>query len=79
MLSFPERLFQMSILSKRGLSMVRYILLAFDVVFVCLLLFVVLFSGWGGEGGGYLFFCLLLVVFCFVFCLFFVLYFGGIK
>ncbi len=46
----------MSILSRRGLSMVRYILLAFDVVFVCLLLFVVLFFGWG-EGGGYLFFC----------------------
>ncbi len=42
----------MSILSRRGLSMVRYILLAFDVVFC---LFVVLFSGWG-EGGGYLFF-----------------------
>ncbi len=79
MLSFPEGLFQMSILSRRGLSMVRYILLAFDVVFVSLLLFVVLFSGWG-EGGGYLFFCLLLIVFCcFLFCLFFVLYFGGIK
>ncbi len=42
----------MSILSRRGLFMVRYILLAFDVVFVCLLLFVVLFSGWQ-EGGGY--------------------------
>ncbi len=59
----------MSILSRRGLSMVRYILLAFDVVFVCLLLFVVLFVEWG-EGGGYLFFCLLLVVFCCGFCCF---------
>ncbi len=55
----------MSILSRRGLS-------AFDVVFVCLLLFVVLFSGWG-EGGGYLFFCLLFVVFCFVCFLFCIL------
>ncbi len=58
----------MSILSRRGLSIVRYILLAFDVVFVCLLF---CFLG-GGEGGGYLFFCLLLVAFCccFLFCFF---------
>ncbi len=65
----------MSILSRRRLSMVRYILLAFDVVFVCLLFFVVLFFGWGGGGRRGLF-IFLFVVGCFLLLF---LYFGGIK
>ncbi len=69
----------MSILSRRGLSMVRYILLDFDVVFVCLL-----FVFWvGGRRGLFIFLfvvgCFLLLFFVLFFCLFFVLYFGGIK
>ena len=72
MLSFPEGLFQMSILSRRGLSMVRYILLAFDVVFVCLLF---CFLGGGKEGVIYSSVCcwLFFVVFCFVCFLFCIL------
>ncbi len=66
----------MSILSRRGLSMVRYILLAFDVVFVCFLLFVF----WvGGRRGLFIF---LFVVGCFYCCfdlLLLFLYLGGIK
>ncbi len=57
----------MSILSRRGLSIVRYILLAFEVVFVCLLF---CFLGGGKEGVIYFSVCcwlLFVVVFCFVF------------
>ncbi len=55
----------MSVLSRGGLSMVRYILLAFDVVFVCLLFIVVVVVwGCGKEGVIYFSVCLLLVVFC---------------
>ena len=67
MFSFPEGLFQMSVLSRGGLSMVRYILLAFDVVFVCCLLLLLLF-GLGGRRGLFIF----LFVCCWLFfvCLF---------
>ncbi len=54
----------MSVLSRGCLSMVRYILLAFDVVFVCLLFVVVVFGVGGKEGVIYFSVCLLLVVFC---------------